>query len=67
MEPMGEEIRSHGLETIGGTLGDQEYKDKHMTYEDIKDYKFDPDVGAVVTGIDYSVSYTKISLASFYI
>lgn len=27
MEKMGEEIRSHGLETVGGTLGDSEYAD----------------------------------------
>jgi hypothetical protein len=38
-----------------------------MTYEDIENYQFDPEVGAVITGIDYAVSYTKISLASFYI
>ena len=37
MEAMGEEIRSHGLETIGGT-NDPEFKDSHMRYEDIKDY-----------------------------
>ena len=38
MEPMGEEIRSHGIETIGGTNGDQEFLgDNYLRYEDIKD------------------------------
>ena len=38
MEPMGEEIRSHGIETVGGTNGDQEFLgENHIRYEDIKD------------------------------
>ena len=40
----------------------EEYK-----YEEIKDYKFDDDVGAVVCGFDFAVNYRKISLASIYI
>ena len=37
MEPLGEEIRSNGLEAVGGTLGDPEFKDG-FRYEDLKDY-----------------------------
>ena len=68
MEEMGEEIRSNGLQTIGGTL-DQEWSDPKspMKYEDIKGYKFDEDVGAVICGIDFAISYAKIFLASAYI
>lgn len=68
-EEMGEEIRSNGLATIGGTLGDKEWSDpaKPIKYEDIKDYKFDPEVGAVITGIDFAISYAKIFLASCYL
>lgn len=69
MEATGEEIRSNGIETIGGTKGDEEFQgvDNYMMYENIKDYKFDPEVGAVISGIDFAVSYSKIALASMYI
>lgn len=69
MEEMGEEIRANGLETIGGTDGDQDFTNpmKPMKYEDIKGYKFDPEVGAVICGLDFKVSYAKIFLASAYI
>ena len=33
----------------------------------MKNYKFDDDVKAVVCGIDYKISYSKILLASLYI
>jgi ribonucleotide monophosphatase NagD (HAD superfamily) len=67
-EACGDEIRSNGIETIGGTNGDQEFADgNHLNYEDIKDYKFDEEVGAVITGIDFNVTYSKIALASMYI
>ena len=69
MEPMGEEIRSNGLETIGGTLGDPQYDGpgNHFKYEDIGNYTMDPDVGAVICGIDFAVNYSKIAIASMYI
>ena len=67
-EACGDELRSNGIETIGGTNGDQEFANgNHLTYEDIKDYQFDEDVGAVITGIDFNVSYSKLALASMYI
>lgn len=65
MEPMGEELRSNGLETIGGT-DDPEFKDG-FRYEDLRNYEWDPEVSAVITGIDFNVSYAKICLASIYI
>ena len=46
MEPMGEEIRSNGLETIGGT-NDPEFKDG-FKYEDLGGYNWEPEVGAVI-------------------
>ena len=36
-------------------------------YEKLKDYRFDEEVGAVVCGLDVTVDYTKIALASMYI
>ena len=33
----------------------------------LNEYKFDDDVGAVIIGIDFTVTYTKIALASLYI
>lgn len=68
METMGEEIRSNGLETIGGSM-DPEFTDpnKPIAYEDVRSYNFDPEVGAVITGIDFRLSYAKIILASCYI
>ena len=67
MEPMGDELRSNGLEVIGGTNGDPEYDDEHFSYEKIPDFKWDEDVGAVITGIDFKFNYSKIALASMYI
>ena len=61
---MGEELKSNGLEIIGGTKADSE---SDFKYEMIKDYKFDEDVGAVVCGIDFNVNYRKITLASMYL
>lgn len=50
MEPMGDELRSSGLEVIGGTKGDPEHEksDDYFRYDEIKDYFFDPEVGAVI-------------------
>lgn len=62
---LGEEIRSNGLETIGGT-DDPTFKDG-FTYELLKDFKPDEDVGAVVSGLDFNMSYGKLTLASIYI
>jgi hypothetical protein len=52
MDSMGDELRSHGIETIGGTSGDKEYKNEPFKFHDLKNYKFDNDVKAVVCGID---------------
>jgi hypothetical protein len=67
MDSMGEELRSSGFATIGGTSGDPEYQKVPFQYHEIKSYKFDDDVKAVVCGLDYKISYSKILLASLYI
>ena len=64
-ERLGEEIRSHGLETVGGADWAQ-FRDG-FRYEDLKDYAYDEEVGAVISGLDHTVSYAKLSLASIYI
>ena len=67
MKPMGEELRSHGLEVTGGTDEEKQYEGDYFTYEQIQKYPFDDDVGAVITGIDFKVDYSKLALASMYI
>lgn len=69
MEPMGDELRSNGLEVIGGTKGDPEHEkaDDYFRYDEIKDTNFDPEVGAVIQGIDFAVTYSKLAIASIYI
>jgi len=66
MESMGEELRSNGLETIGGSKGDPKYdeEDTWFSYEDVANYPYDPEIKAVITGIDLKVNYSKIVLAS---
>lgn len=50
-------------------MGDPEYADpkNHIVYSDIAKYKFDPEIGAVICGIDFAFSYSKLMLASLYI
>ena len=69
MEAMGEELRSNGLETIGGSKGNPEYdkEDCWFKYDDVANYPYDPEVKAVITGIDLKCNYSKIALASMYI
>ena len=38
-----------------------------MTEEQARDYKLDPSVVAVITGINYTLTYRKICIASMYI
>ena len=51
MEEMGKELRSNGLKTIGGT--NERGVFEPFVYEELKDYPFDDEVGAVVCGIDF--------------
>ena len=70
MEELGDELRSNGLEVIGGTNEVIEGIDKdlgYFSYECIEKYPWDTEVGAVVTGIDFMINYSKIALASMYI
>lgn len=69
MDETGEELRSNGLETCGGTGGDPQFEKPgcYFNYEEIAKYPFDKDVGAVICGIDFKISYSKIALASMYI
>ena len=69
MDDLGHELTSVGLETIGGTdekfdnISDKEY----FSVDEIKSYPWDPEVGAVVTGMDFKNSFSKIVIASMYI
>ena len=67
---MGEELRSNGLMTSGGETDDylsKWTKDSSFWYEDIGKFEFDPEVGAVVVGLDFKVNYSKIAIASLYL
>ena len=67
MKYMGEELRSQGFETVGGDDWEGHEGEKYFSYEDMENYKPDPEIKAVITGFDQMVTYTKLCLASLQI
>ena len=67
---MEEELRSNGLMTTGGENDPYLAKwnnDSSFSYSDIENFQFDPEVGAVVVGLDWKVNYSKFVIASLYL
>ena len=64
------ELNSNGLDTTGGQNDPYLSKwnnDSSFKYEDIENFEFDPEVGAVVVGLDWKVNYSKMVIASLYL
>lgn len=58
-EAMGEELISNGL-VVNGDKDDPHMLDREaqaFKFDMLASYKFDEDVGAVITGLDYGVNY----------
>ena len=67
MDSITDELDALGIEHCGGLEKDSAYDEEDFfSYEKIPDYEFE-DVGAVVTGIDFTVNYSKLCLTSIYI
>ena len=64
MQSICEELGKVGIETVGG---ENELIDDSMTFEDFLTQDFDPEVQAVIVGLDTKFNYLKLALASLYI
>lgn len=66
---IGEELESAGIEPSADNV--VSYKEKiageYLTHEELEKYPFDEEVGAVISGWDPTVDYTRLSLASIYL
>jgi len=63
MKGLEEELHSEGIQTLGGT----DPSDNTLAPFSLATWERDPDVGAVVCGLDLSINYTKLSKAYQYL
>ncbi|KAJ7056859.1 HAD-like domain-containing protein [Mycena amicta] len=63
MKGMEEELRDEGVSFLGGT----DPADCTLAPFSLADFTLDPDVGAVVCGLDTAINYTKLSKAFQYL
>ena len=63
MPPLIEEFNSHSLECIGGTNDLPQFDSKVINYDELDAYPLDPEVGAVVQGLDQAINYSKMAIA----
>ncbi|TEB32861.1 p-nitrophenyl phosphatase [Coprinellus micaceus] len=63
MAGLEEELRSEGIAFLGGT----DLADNTLESFDLGTWKRDPDVGAVICGLDTKINYTKLSKAFQYL
>ena len=64
MQSICEEFSKVGIETVGG---ENELIDDSVTFENFLTQEVDPEVQAVVVGLDTKFNYLKLALASLYI
>ena len=69
MEEMKEELESLGLEVLGGERGLPEYDFPNAAPDgtDLDNYPLDPEVGAVIQGLDRNVNFGKLAITGLYI
>jgi len=63
MSGLEEELRDEGITIIGGT----DLEDNTLEPFDLSKFTLDPEVGAVVCGLDTQINYTKLSKAFQYL
>ncbi|EPS96373.1 hypothetical protein FOMPIDRAFT_1038163 [Fomitopsis schrenkii] len=63
MKGLEEELEEEGIQHLGGT----DPADNTLAEFHLKDFHPDPDVGAVLCGLDTSINYTKLSKAFTYL
>lgn len=66
MDSIKKELEKVGISSIGGE-DHEEFEGRHITLDEFENYKIDPEVKAVIVGLDTKFTYTKLSLASLYI
>lgn len=64
MKPLKDELKSHGLEVVEDNL---DRFSSGISSEQLDQIKIDPEVGAVVQGLDQAITYAKLAVASLYI
>ena len=62
MKGIEDELRNLGIEFIGG-----ESDSEHIVLDDLKYLKPDPEIGAVVVGLDVNLNYKKLAKAHIYL
>lgn len=72
MPDLKEELESIGLQVtgMGKMFGvDEQFDDpyNHVNHDVLDNYELDPEVGAVVVGGDYTMTYSKVAIASLYL
>jgi 4-nitrophenyl phosphatase len=63
MKSIGTEFAEQGIASCGG----EEDGMGRLTLEEFESYKLDPEVSAVVVGLDTNFTYAKLCIASLYI
>ena len=56
-----------GIESSGGEDGEGFENGRQMTFDEFQDYRMDPEVKAVIVGLDTQFTYAKLCIASMYI
>ena len=59
-----EELMNHGIDQADEN---PEYDSQGISSEELDNFELDPDVGAVVQGVDQQISYAKLAIASLYL
>ena len=61
------ELEAQGIKAIGGETIDPTFRDSQIMIDPFNKYEIDPEVSAVLVGLDQNFSYTNLCLASLYI
>lgn len=67
MESIKKEMSDVGIKSCGAEDDEGYSKGKSMSLDEFETYKLDPEVKAVVVGLDTSYTYSKLCIASLYI
>jgi ribonucleotide monophosphatase NagD (HAD superfamily) len=61
------ELGYEGIESVGGEDDQGFSHEKYMSSTDFSNYKLDPNVTAVVVGMDTKFTYAKLAIATLYL
>ena len=67
MNSICKEMAEVGIQSCGGEEDEGFKEGKVMTLDDFEEYSLDPEVSAVVVGLDTKFTYSKLCIASLYL